>query len=205
MDSNKEKAMSSWNPRKTKILSVTVAAVALCCWAAPRILEGASPDNSTNVTYTAQGNFASTPVSGNDTLKLAGEPFQITVVGSSSLKPIKHGRNWANFKPLNMTGTVYSGLVPGTPIPISATTAAINQTVGASEDIFQSGFPVTVIGIGLTVRSYITMPGGTLTNDLVRPFPSVTLNPSNATITYSDTTNSTVLAVQNGTLVATIP
>jgi hypothetical protein len=143
-------------------------------------------------------------VSGADTLKLAGQPFTISVVGNSSLKPTKHGRNWANFTNLAMTGTVYSGLIPDQPIAISASTAAINQTVGASEDIFQSGFPVEVIGIALTVQAKLILPGGTLSTALLRPFASVTLGPT-ATVTYSDTTASTVLSIANGTVVGTLP
>jgi hypothetical protein len=201
MDQNKEMAMFSWNVRR--ILSVTVAAAAIACLVAPRRL-AASPGQGADITYTASGTFSPSPVSGADTLKLAGQPFTISVVGNSSLKPTTHGRNWANFTNLAMTGTVYSGLIPDQPIAISATTAALNQTVGASEDIFQSGFPVEVIGIALTVQAKIILPGGTLTTALLRPFASVTLGPT-ATVTYSDTTASTVLSIASGTLVGTVP
>lgn len=195
--------MCSWNLRR--ILFVTITAAVVCCLAVPARLASASPAKSANVTFTATGTFAASPVSGADQLKLSGQPFTITVVGNSSLKPIQHGRNWAIFKPLQMTGTVYSALIPGEAVPITSTTAAIDQTVGATEDIFQSGFPVTVVGIALTVRSHITLPGGTLSTALLRPFSSVALDSTSTTVTYSDTTNSTVLAVQTGTLVATLP
>lgn len=187
-----------------RILSVAVVAAAIGCFAIPQGLAAASPDKSANVTFTATGTFGVTPVSGADTLKLAGEPFTISVVGNSSLKPVQHGQNWAIFTPLNMTGTVYSALTGTAPIAIASTTAAIDQSVGASEDIFQAGFPVVVIGIALNVRAYIPLPGGTLTSALLRPFSSVTLG-TNATVTYSNSTASTVLSVASGTLVATIP
>jgi hypothetical protein len=195
--------MFSRNVRK--ILSVMIAGAAMVCLAAPRGL-AASPDKGVNVTFTASGTFASTQLSGNDLLELRGQPFSISVVGSSSAVPIQHGQNWAIFKPLSMTGTVYSGLVPNQPIPVMASTAAIDQTVGATEDIFQSGFPVTVVGIALTVRAHIILPGGTLTTALLRPFASVTLGPTAGTyVTYSNPTATTELAIQTGTLVATIP
>jgi len=190
-----------------KILTVTLAAAAMSGLAAPRRLAAASlTTGGAPVTFTATGTFASVPISGADLLELRGEPFTISVVGNSSLKPTTHGRNWANFTDLTMTGVVNSGLVPGQPIPINATTAAINQTVGASEDIFQSGFPALVAGIALTVRGYFTLPGGTMSIALLRPFSSVTLGPTAGTyVTYSDTTATTELAIQSGTLVATIP
>jgi hypothetical protein len=203
MDQNKELAMFSFDLRK--LLSGTIgAALAVGCLALPQKLAAANPDNGAAITFTATGTFASTPVSGADTLKLAGQPFTIIVVGNTSLTPIQHGQNWAIFKPLQMTGTVYSGLIPDQAIPIGSTTAAIDQTVGATEDIFQSGFPVVVIGISLTVRAHIVLPGGTLSKALLRPFSSVTLD-STSTVTYSNTTASTVLAIQSGTLVATTP
>jgi hypothetical protein len=204
MDQNKEMAMFSLYVRR--ILSVTIAVAAIGCVAAPRRLAAASPDKKgATITFSASGTFTTTQVSGADTLKLSGQPFTIIVVGNTSMKPIKHGQNWANFKPLSVTGTVYSGLIPDQPIAISSTTAAIDQTVGASEDILQAGFPVTVIGIPLTVRAHIILPGGTLTNALLRPFASVALDSTNATVTYSNTTASTVLGVQSGTVAATLP
>lgn len=193
-----------FQPNAHKMLSITVAAAAACCLAAPPRLSAASPDKGADITFTATGTFAATPVSGADTLKLAGQPFTIAVVGSSSKKPTKHGRNWAVFNPLQMTGTVYSGLIPNQAIPISATTSTIEQTVGASEDIFKTAFPVVVIGIALQVKAYIPLAGGTLSTALLRPFSSVALS-STATVTYSNSTAATELAIESGTLVATVP
>lgn len=188
-----------------KISSVTIAALAAFCLAAPHRLAAASPDNSANITFTAQGTFATTAVSGSDQLKLAGQPFTISIVANSSLKPSRHGRNWAQFDALTMQGTIYTGLVPNQPIAIASKKAVIAQIVSVSKDIFQAGFPVQVIGIKLEAVAYITLPGGTMINDLIRPFASVPLDPTNATITYKDATASTVLAVQSGTIVAALP
>src|SRR5450755_280192 len=203
MVEKKEITMFSWDVRR--ILYVSGAAAVICCLVTSWQLGAASPNKSANVTYLASGTFATTPVSGADSLKLAGQPFTITLVGNSSLKPIQHGQNYAIFKPLQMTGTVFSGLLPNQPIPISSTTAAINQVVSAAEDIFESGFPVVVVGVSLNVRARLVLPGGTLINPLLRPFASVALTPANATVTYSNSPASTVLAVQTGTVVATAP
>jgi len=198
-----------------KILCVTIAATAISGLAAPRKLAAASPDKGANITFTASGTFVATPVSGDDRLKLAGQQFTITIVGNSSLTPIQHGQNWASFKPLQMTGVVYSGLIPGLPIPIGSTTATLYQAIGYDiGDFFQAFFPVTEADVSLTVKAYIELPPGTLTRALLRPFSSVALNSTNVTVTYSNmrqlhggrpTSTSTVLAVQSGTLVATLP
>jgi len=178
------------------------------CLAAPMRLAAAIPDAGANITFTASGTFASSPVNGLDGLMLSGQQFTISVVGNSSLVPIQHGKNWAIFKPLQMNGTIYSGLQPGLAVPISSTSAAIEQAFAATKDIFQAGFPQPAGTFGgdvpaLTVRAFITLPAGTLATALLRPFASVALDTTNATITYASTTASTVLAVQSGTLVAT--
>ena len=193
--------MFSSNIHKTLLLTVTAA---VSCFVAPHQVAAASPDTGADVTFTATGTFAATPISGADTLLLRGQPFSISVVANSSLTPSQHNKNWALFMPLNMSGNVFSGLLPNQPIPVAAATAAIFQANGASEDIFQSGFPVEVIGIALTARAYITMPGGTISTPLIRTFSSVALDPSNATVSYSNGTATTVLAVDSGTLVATL-
>jgi hypothetical protein len=180
---------------------VTIAVAAISCAAGPQRLSAASPEAGKTVVYTASGTFAATQISGNDTLDLRGQPFTITITGTTSLAPSQHGQNWGIFVPLQMTGTIYSGLVPNTPLPITATNAAIDQTVGPSEDIFQAGFPVSEFGIAVNVRAYFTLPAGTLTNPLLQPFASVTLSPID-TVEYFDATATTVLAVESGTLVS---
>lgn len=182
----------------SNVLIFTITAAALTFSAA-----AATPDKGTKVTFNASGTFASQPVSGNDTLKLAGQPFSISIVAKSSDLPANHGRNWAVFTKLTMTGTVYSGLLPGQAIPVSAKSAEVQQTAGASEDIFVANFPVTVVGIPLHISATIVMPGGTMTKPLIRPFPAVSLDPSNSTVIYSNTTASTTLTVESGTLQAT--
>lgn len=169
-------------------------------------LSGAAiPNTAPNVTYTATGTFTNPAVSGADTLKLAGEPFTITVIANAAANPIEHGPNWAVFSPLKMTGTVHSGLLGTSPVNIASTSASIFQEVGPDYDPFETAFPVVVVGINLTIDAQITMPPGTLTKQLIHPFPAITLDPSNSTVSYNDGTNTTVLTIASGTLVATIP
>jgi hypothetical protein len=201
----KKRAVFSLDVPKFTMLSAMIAAVAVSGLAIPQWLAAAAPDTGETVTFTAQGTFATPPVSGNDTLKLAGQPFQITVVAKSSKVPTEHGRNSAIFSPLKMTGTIYSGLLGSEPVPISSSKAVIAQVVAASEDIFQFGAPVKIVGIDLEAVAYITLPGGTLSTALIRPFSSVALDTTNVTVTYSNSTAATVLAVQSGTLTATAP
>jgi hypothetical protein len=168
-------------------------------------LSGAALETAPNVTYTASGTFASPPISGEDTLKLAGEPFAINIVANAGSVPIKHGRNWAVLSPFKMTGTVHSGLLGATPIEIASDEASIYETIGPDYDPFETGFPVDVVGIKLTVHAQITLPAGTLPRPLIHPFAAVTLTPANATVSYADGTNVTVLGIETGTLAATIP
>src|ERR1051326_2423726 len=152
-----------------------------------------------NVTYTATGTFANPQTSGADTLKLAGEPFAITIVANAASVPIKHGRNWAVFSPFKMTGSVHSGLLGPTPINIASNAASILELVGPDFDIFETAFPVVVIGISLTINAPVTMPAGTITKPLIHPFAPVTLTTANATVSYSNGTDTTVLTVDSGT------
>ena len=167
------------------------------------VLSGASaPATAPNVTYTAAGTFASTPTSGADTLRLAGEPFTISIVASTASQPKMHGPNWAVLTPFKMTGQVHSGLLGPTPITIASSADSILQMLGPQWDLFQTAFPVKVVGISLTINANIYMPPNWIPNALIHPFNPVALTPSNATVTYSDGGVSTVLAVNSGTLTA---
>lgn len=176
-------------------------------WAAAAAVMSCAVAGATapNVTYTANGTFANPQSSGADTLKLAGEPFSITIVANTASVPIQHGRNWAVMSPFKMTGSVHSGLLGPTPINIASNAASILELVGPDFDIFETAFPVVVIGISLTINATITMPAGTITKPLIHPFSPVTLAPGNATVSYSNGTDTSVLAVDSGTLTATIP
>ena len=105
---------------------------------------------------------------------------------------------------LKLTGTVYSGLTGTTPITISSSQATIIQGIDPGKyDTFTMEAPIKVLGISLTIKALIVMPVGTITKTALAPFNSVALAPGNATVTYSDSSASTVLAIQTGTLTAT--
>jgi hypothetical protein len=157
-----------------------------------------------NIAFTASGTFASTPISGDDTLRLASEPFVITVLANAAAVPIKHGPNWAIFSPLKMTGTVHSGLLGPTPVAIASYAASIEQLVGPAFDEFVLAVPVRIVGIDLTINATIMLPPGTIPNQLIHTFAPLPLNPGNSTVIYSDGTSSTTLAIQTGTLGAAV-
>ena len=180
------------------MLSMTIATAALGCLASTGSLFAAAP----NVTYTASGTFGA-PKSGSDLFQLQGQAFSISVVANEAMIAKTHGPQWAAYTALKMTGTVNSGLLP-TPIAISNSSTSIELAVGnPSYDVFELYSPVKVVGITLTITANLDLPKTALTNDHVLPFASVAL-PSNASMTYSDGTNTTVLSLK-GTLVATIP
>ena len=180
------------------MLSMTIATAAIGCLTSSESLFAAAP----NVTYTASGTFGAVK-SGADLFKLQGQPFSISVVASEAAVAKSHGPAWAGYSALKMTGTVQSGLLP-TPIAISNSSTSIELATGnPSYDVFELYSPVKVIGLTLTITANIDLPKTALTNDHILPFASVKL-PVTATMSYSDTTNTTVLYL-TGTLVATVP
>jgi hypothetical protein len=175
--------------------SIAIGAAALSCLAAAN-----RPATAPNVTYTASGTFDSTPISGSDLFRLAGQPFTISVVASESAVAKSHGAQWALYSGLSMTGQVSSRLLP-TPITISNHSTNIVLADGnPNQDVFMLGTPVKILGMTITVTANIAMPEGTVSNDHILPFSAaVPLTPTVATMTYSDGTNSTTLGI-NGTI-----
>jgi len=185
-----------------KTLSIAIAIAAICFFNISGNLFAAAPI----ITYTASGTFASTPTSGADTLKLAGEPFSVTISVSASTAPFKNGSNWAAYDKLKLTGSVHSGLVGPTPVTIASGEASIIQAINPTvDDQFTMEAPVKVVGINLTIKAVVAMPLGTITKPLLHPFALVNLTATDSSVSYSDGTNTTVLAIQSGTLTATIP
>jgi uncharacterized protein (TIGR03437 family) len=186
-----------------KTLAITFAIAAISCFEVSNKLAAAT---APIITYTASGTFASTATSGADTLKLAGEPFSVTIAASAASEPSQHGSNWAAFNKLKMTGTVHSGLLGATPVTIASAQASIIQAIDPGKyDSFTMEAPVNVVGISLIIKAVVIMPFGTIGKPLLSPFKAVTLAAANATVTYADGSNDTVLAIQTGALSATIP
>ncbi len=181
-----------------------IAAAAVTCLAFAATCSVAAVAAAPNVNITATGTFALPPVGGNDELRLAGQPFTINAVVNAAAVPIKNGPNWALYSPLKMSGQVHSALVGQTPVTISSAAASIQQAVGPDYDLLLLGFPVRIVGIELKILARITLPAGTLPNQLVHLFGPVQLTAGAATVTYADSAGSTTLAIAKGTLSATI-
>lgn len=185
-----------------RTLATAFAVAAICFFTAPSRLSAAGA----TITYTATGTFESPATSGADTLKLAGEPFEVSISVSSATKPTKSGSNWDVYSGLKLTGTVHSGLLGSTPVSIASGGASIEQLIDNGKyDQFIMAAPIKVVGISLTIKATINMPSGTIKNPLLYPFGSVTLDAGNSSVLYSDSTASTTLGIASGTLTATIP
>jgi hypothetical protein len=186
--------------RNHQPLFILAAAVLACLLSA-----GNLPAAST-VTYNATGNFATPQLDGADMLKLAGEPFSLSVVASTTLVPTAHGHTWAEYTNLSMTGTVYSGLLPGVPIPIASSAATLVQVEGRNQpmQLLAFEFPILVLNIQLDVIAKIAMPPGTIPNALINPFTApVTLTSPPDFLSYSDSTATTTLGLGSGTVSTT--
>lgn len=177
--------------------SIAIAAALISCAAASQLAAAST------VTYTASGTFASTPVSGTDLFKLAGQPFSITVTASESQKPSKSGKTYAAYSKLKMTGTVMSGLLP-TPITLSSSGTSIELVVNSKGDMFVMFVPLKIAGLQFQILAKINMPAGTITSTAIGPFKGpVTVTPTAATVTYTANSASTTLGI-NGTLSTTV-
>jgi hypothetical protein len=185
--------------RTIRFLSITAA---LVCVLAAGQLAAQAP----TVTYSCTGTFSTPAVSGADTFKLAGEPFNISSAILASTPPSKYGPTWAEFSNLKLTGTVHSGLVP-TPFTLSSNKANLELAVGnPSYDVFFLGAPIQVISITVNLLAEIKMPTGTITKPLIHPFTApVTLSPTNTQVVYVYSGANTVLTIASGTLNATCP
>ncbi|HUO28887.1 MAG TPA: hypothetical protein VMU80_06710 [Bryobacteraceae bacterium] len=153
--------------------------------------------------FQASGHFTEPPVSGTDLFRLQGEPFSISVTASSAAVPVKDGQTWAVYSPLHMVGTVTSGLLQG-PTTIDSWSTSIELSYNASGEPFTLATPLKIIDLNVTIQANIMMPAGTMSTLLVHPFTApVTLTPANATLTYTDGSETTVLGM-SGTLTTSV-
>jgi hypothetical protein len=191
--------------RKTLSIAMAVAAIS-CLTFTGNLAAATAPATAPIITYAASGTFGAVPTSGSDTLKLAGEPFSVSIKVSASDVPFKTSPGFAAYNKLKLTGTVHSGLIGSTPVNIASGEATITQGInGTVDDILTLEAPIKVTGIALTIKATILLPAGTLTKPLLHPFSTVTIAPANGTMVYSDSTASTELSIQTGSVNATIP
>lgn len=178
-------------------------APALFLFSGPKpAMSAAVPDAAPNVIYKAYGTFIEPPVSGGDLFHLQGEPFNISVTASAASAPKHSGRGYAVYSPLAMTGTVKSGLL-SSPTNISSHSASIELQSGATGESFTVASPIRIVGLQIKIQAVIKPPRGTLTTLYIHPFTApVTMIGANATLSYTDGTETTVLGI-NGQLSAT--
>jgi hypothetical protein len=155
-----------------------------------------------NVTYAAVGQFGTPAVSGSDIFRLAGQPFKIHVIANEATHPHAHGKGWGAYTDLPMKGEVTSGLVPQSPFAISSKKTFLALAIGnPNSDMVEIIAPVHAAGQMITVKAVLTLPDNTLAKWLIYPFNNAaTLSPSSGTVSYSNGTDTTVLAIAQGTL-----
>jgi hypothetical protein len=187
-----------------RTLSITIAAAAIGCLAVSSTLAAATANPI--ITYTASGTFASTPVSGEDQLELAGEPFTVSIAVSANTVPFQHGVNYCAYDKLTLKGVVHAGILGTTPEDIASNEATLIQAVDPGvKNLFTMEAPIKVVNFIVTIKAVIVLPADTISKPLLYPFGSVTLAPTNATVTVAYNGENTVLAIQSGTLTATLP
>src|SRR5579863_7840569 len=148
------------------------AVVALWCVTAAQSLPEADTGTTTpNVTYTASGTFAATPVSGKDSVQLAGYPFTLEVVANESLSPTSSGANWAKYDGLAIRVRSGSGWTYGSPTTFQNRRASVTLAMGNPDyDVFAVFAPVSLGGLWVTFHAEAHLPKGTLTSVQILPF-----------------------------------
>jgi len=176
-----------------KMRSIALTAAVLSGFAATQNL-GATC-SSTVIQYQASGQFGANVISGDDKLKLAGEPFSISLFACESSKPTKTGSDYSEYYPIELEGQVKSALLV-TPYQIKPTPVAfilVEPTTGV--DAAEMEGPITIEGSTITIKGDLSLPAGTLTSQSIAPFASVTIDTAKSVFTYSEGTESTSLSV----------
>jgi hypothetical protein len=187
-----------------KMQAAAFAAVVTVCGAGVGQGHAQSASSTPSVTYTASGRFSTTVASGTDIFKLAGEPFNISLVVSEATKPHTHGKGYATYTGLSAKGTVTTALIPQSPFTLSSTHAFMALALGNPKyDVIELVIPVTVIKEKVTITAKIIAPHGSFTKWSIAPFNApIRLTSSNATITYTNGTGSTTLSAASGSVTA---
>jgi hypothetical protein len=146
------------------------AVVALWCVTAAQSLPAADTGTTTpNVTYTANGTFAATPIAGTDSVRLAGNPFTLHVQANESLLPTSGGATWAEYTGLAMKVTVVSS-THAEPLTFQNRRASVTLAVGNPDyDVFAVFAPISLGGLVLTFHAEAHLPKGTLTSNQILP------------------------------------
>ena len=157
----------------------------------------ASGCTGTVIAYQASGEFGANVVSGADILKLASQPFSITLYACSSEVPKTTGSYYAAYSPIQLSGQLKSQLetTPFT-IPPETYISMLLVTPSSPVDSVQLKGSVDVYGTEVTVTASVALPLGTLTSvNPIATFPSTTIVTSKSYFTYADSKGSTTLSV----------
>jgi hypothetical protein len=160
---------------------------------------------STVIQYVATGTFSATPVSGTDGLRLAGNPFSLTLYACETKTPSKSGSGYAVYTPVDYTGTVQSSLLGGGGHNIQGYASIILSVPASGRDTFQVYAPVKVLGsLAVNIHAVLSLAPGTLPSTSIATFSAVNMFPAGDTLTYSTSTGSTTLSIASGTFAATV-
>jgi uncharacterized protein (TIGR03437 family) len=166
-----------------KIRSIAIAAAVISGFAASENLVASC--SVPVVTYQASGSFGSNLIKGQDTLKLAGQPFSITLYACESKQPSQTGPSYAVYAGIALTGTVKSSLIT-TPYTIKATPMTfILVTPPTGPDLVEVEGNLTVFGSLIFVHGSIAVPAGTLTSTSIAPFSKVPIVTASSGFIYS--------------------
>ena len=184
-----------------KARSIAIAATIVCSLAASKHLAAAC--SSQVISYQASGTFGATVISGADKLKLAGEPFSITLYVCQSKAPSQTFPDHTIYAGIELTGTVKSALVLA-PYNIRATpvTLVLVQPITGTDSIQVLG-TLQVFGAPIAIKGVIALPAGTLTSLNIAPFSSVPIVTAKSGFVYTQGGLSTTLPLI-GTASATV-
>jgi hypothetical protein len=141
---------------------------------------------TTVIKYTASGVFGATILGGKDTLKLAGEPFSITLYACESLVPTKKGSDYSAYYPIVMQATVKSALQTQ-PYNTSGKMTLVLTVPPVGLDSIQVEGPLSVLGSSVFIHGNLAFPTGTFTTTSIGPFANTTVTTSKSEFVYSIT------------------
>ena len=138
------------------------------------------------VTYGASGGFGPNVIKGDDSFKLAGEPFSITLYVCESKQPgPRSGPDYSVYSGIEFTGTVNSSLIttPYSIKPTAVTFVLVDPATG--DDLVEVEGNLTVFGSLIFIHASIALPPGTLASTAIAPFTGVAIDTADSAFSYS--------------------
>jgi len=160
------------------IRSIAITAAVISGFAAEQSAV-ASTCTGNVIAYQVSGHFRSTPISGNDPLKWAGQPFNITLRACEALTPLRTGPDYAEYYPILLWGKLIPGFL------MDMKTAFILRRPSTGVDSIAIYGTIPIEGQPLYIRGGLALPPGTLTSTSIAPFTKVTVVTAKSEFTYS--------------------